>query len=99
MGDEDVQQRTSFSKKMRCDELIPEARSLTFKPVVILHAIACQGMTSDGTLLVTTPPPVVVALPACLGVNGALVTKALLYAALVGEPPFPPPQLAATKLS
>ena len=99
MGDKDVQQRTSFSKKMHHDESTPKARSLTFKPVVVLHAIACQGMTNDGTLLVATPPPAVVALPARLGVSEFLMTKAWLYAALVGEPPFPPPQLAATKLS
>ena len=99
MDHKDAQQRTSFAKKIRYEESTPKARSLTFKPVVILHAIACQGMTSDGTLLVATPPPVVVALPARLGASEFLLTKRLLYTALVGEPPFPPPQLAATQLS
>ena len=97
--DQDACQLPSFSKKTRHEESTSKARLLTFKPVVVLHAIACQGLTSDGTCLVATPPPVVVALPASLRVSEFLVTRALLYIALVGEPPFPPPQLAALQLS
>ena len=99
MGDEDVQQRTSFSKKMHHDESTPKARSLTFKPVVVLHAIACQGMTSDATFLVATPPPAPTELPVSSRVSDLFVIKVLFYTVPAGKPLIPPPQICVAELS
>ena len=98
-GDEVSRQRTDCQKKLCHTESSAKIKLLTFKPVIVLHAIACQGMTSDGTFLVATPLPTAIALPASLRIPEFFVTKALLYTALVGKPPLPPPQVAATELS
>ncbi len=93
-------QQCANCPKKRCHKnSTAKVRLLTFKPVIVLHAIACQGMTSDGTFLVATPPPAPTELPVSSRISDLFVIKVLFYTALAGKPLLPPPQICVAELS